>query len=78
MTKAKTRADLEAAGYKFDPTDEEGLSVPVKCRGCGAEIFWAKTPRGKRMPFDARTFEPHWATCPQAKEFRNGKPWKGK
>jgi hypothetical protein len=27
-----------------------------KCKSCGAEIIWAKTPTGKSMPLDA---EPH-------------------
>jgi len=25
-----------------------------KCRGCTAEIIWAKTSRGKNMPVDAK------------------------
>lgn len=28
-----------------------------RCRGCGAEIIWMKTPMGKKMPADA---EPVW------------------
>jgi hypothetical protein len=24
-----------------------------KCKSCGAEIIWAKTAKGKKMPFDA-------------------------
>jgi hypothetical protein len=74
-TKPKTRKDLEAAGYKFDQADEEGLP-PAKCRGCDAEILWARTPRGNRMPFDVGTFEVHWVTCPEAQQFR--KPKMGK
>jgi hypothetical protein len=64
----KTRKDLESAGYVF--------LNEAKCRGCGAEIIWAKTARGKRMPFDRETLEPHWATCPQAKEFKGERPGK--
>jgi len=26
-----------------------------KCSGCGAEIFWVKTPTGRTMPLDARS-----------------------
>jgi hypothetical protein len=62
----KTREDLEAAGYIF--LDQ------AKCRGCGAAIVWFSTPKGKRMPFDRATFEPHWASCPQAKEFKGERP----
>lgn len=25
-----------------------------KCRSCGADIIWAKTPKGKAMPIDAQ------------------------
>lgn len=25
----------------------------VKCQKCGADIFWAKSPRGSRIPMDA-------------------------
>lgn len=53
------------------------------CKGCGAEIVWIKTPNGKNMPCNAEktiivTPEgqtvtghiPHWATCPQSKNFK--------
>ena len=26
----------------------------AKCKGCGAEIIWAKTDKGKNMPFDKK------------------------
>ena len=77
-----------------------------KCRKCGAEIIFIRTPRGKYMPADpqlapyklgagggpvitpegevirgvgepfglepadGRGYIPHWATCPNAEEFR--------
>ena len=25
-----------------------------KCKGCGAEIIWTKTEKGKNMPLDAK------------------------
>lgn len=28
-----------------------------KCRGCGAEVIWMKTPAGRKMPVDP---EPVW------------------
>ena len=66
----KSREDLESAGYVF--------GGPAKCRGCGAAIFWFETPKEKRMPFSwlpasPSDLEPHWATCPQAKEFKKKK-----
>lgn len=29
------------------------LVVSAKCRSCGAEIVWAQTKQGKKMPVDA-------------------------
>lgn len=42
---------------------------PSPCRGCRARIWWVKTPAGKAMPVDSDG-TPHWATCPQAKQFK--------
>jgi len=57
----------------------------AKCRGCGAEIIWLQTEKGKPMPCDpgkvtvvtekgqvVSGYIPHWATCPKAKEFKGG------
>lgn len=44
----------------------------VKCRGCGAPIYWIVTKNDKRMPVD-RDGTSHFATCPGANEFRKGK-----
>ena len=57
-----------------------------QCRSCGAEIVWMKTGSGKNIPVDAETvadegatiFDPeqmisHFATCPEAKEWREKK-----
>ena len=55
-----------------------------RCRSCGAEIFWIKnTQTGKLIPCDPRVRtvitetgncikgrETHFATCPQAEEWR--------
>lgn len=54
-----------------------------KCRWCGKEINWIKTPAGKAMPVDIETITvvtvngevvkghmPHWATCPAAQQFK--------
>ena len=53
------------------------------CRGCGAEIVWITSPRGKPIPCDPPEVTvvteaghvvsgrvSHWATCPQAEQFR--------
>ncbi len=58
----KTDAQLLKAGYKFDGKKH--------CRGCGREIEWWWTPKGKHIPLDPGTMEPHWATCPVAEQFR--------
>jgi hypothetical protein len=54
-----------------------GLEVMVdfskpssKCRGCGAEIYWCKTPSGQTMPIILHS---HFADCPKADEFRESK-----
>lgn len=57
-----------------------------KCKGCGAEIVWIKTPAGKAMPCDPNKviivtdegetvagYTPHWASCPAAKRFKQAK-----
>jgi hypothetical protein len=45
---------------------------PSTCRGCQATIYWLVTEKGKRMPVDPDG-TPHWATCPNAQEFRRRK-----
>lgn len=42
---------------------------PAHCRSCGAEVAWATTPKGHRMPLD-RDGTSHFATCPQASDWR--------
>ena len=58
----KTNTDLAAQGYVFDNS--------AHCRGCGAEIDWYRTPKGKKIPLDPGTLEAHWSSCPKAKDFR--------
>ncbi len=43
------------------------------CRSCLAQIAWVTTPAGKRMPVDPATDESHFASCPQAKNWRKAK-----
>jgi hypothetical protein len=58
----RTDTELTSAGYEYESKD--------KCRGCQADIEWWLTPRGKHMPLDPGTLEPHWSTCPKAKDFK--------
>jgi hypothetical protein len=56
---------------------------PNTCRACGKEIVFLTTRTGSKMPTDAETVEPgdelfdpkrhtaHWATCPEADQFRS-------
>lgn len=59
----------------------------ARCRGCGAEIDWVETTKGKRMPVDVKPIvtvvtdtgqvvrgrTPHWQNCPASDEFRGNK-----
>lgn len=56
-----------------------------KCRACGEEIIFMPTKAGKLIPVNADTYDysklfdikkhtSHFATCPQAKQFRSSKP----
>jgi hypothetical protein len=58
----RTDIDLTAQGYEYESK--------TRCRGCGAEIEFWRTPKGKHMPLDPGTLEPHWAHCPKAEAFR--------
>ncbi len=60
----KTHAELKAAGYKFQ--------CWRRCTGsrCRRMIYLYKTPKGKTMPIDPATFEPHHATCVDVDTFR--------
>ncbi|HXP82603.1 MAG TPA: hypothetical protein VN976_22075 [Verrucomicrobiae bacterium] len=72
---------LNMAGYGFEDVGT--------CSGCGAEIEWWKTPRGKKMPISVVPVYrvegdptstllrhdriPHFANCPKVKDFRKKK-----
>jgi hypothetical protein len=58
----RTDTELAAQGYEFK---NKGT-----CKGCRAEIEWWTTPKGKSIPLDAGTLEPHWSNCPNAGDFR--------
>lgn len=58
----------------------------AECRGCKQKIKWVEMASGKKMPLDEKpvsmidvkdgigavveVFTPHWATCPQANDFK--------
>lgn len=43
-----------------------------RCRGCGAEIAWARSPKGATTPLD-RDGTNHFITCPDRDRFRRKK-----
>jgi|GEM_PF-1921877 len=63
MSFPTTMEELKAQGYKF--------GGEAQCKGCGEDIEWWTTPRGKKMPCDVGTATPHWSTCPNAKDFKS-------
>lgn len=48
------------------------FASPTECRGCKALIYWIQTAAGKAMPVNPDGVS-HFATCPNAPEFRRGK-----
>src|SRR5689334_19309212 len=63
MSFPTTIEEMKQQGYKFSGEGE--------CRSCGADIEWWETPRGKKMPTDHGTANPHWSSCPNAEQHRN-------
>jgi len=55
--------------------NDEESAMPA-CRGCGAAVTFVVTKNGKRMPTDPDG-KSHFATCPQARRFRQPKTPKG-
>ena len=57
-----------------------------RCKGCGAAVFWIYTIKGKWMITErepmticdsfgnvSQGYPVHWATCPEAKQFKKKK-----
>ena len=55
-----------------------------KCKGCGVEVVWITTEKGKKMICEAKPITvitaagtlvtgwvPHWGNCPYSDQFRN-------
>jgi hypothetical protein len=63
----KSTEQLYDAGYR--------LVRIGTCRSpnCGRKIEFWQTPKGKLIPLDSGTFEPHWASCVDAAKFRRAK-----
>lgn len=59
---------------KTVPGVEDSLfdGQPSRCRSCGAEVWWARMSSGRSMPVN-RDKTSHFATCPQAGQWRRGK-----
>lgn len=58
---------MKAAGYRFDNH--------ARCKGCGEDIEWWITPRGKSLPMNLMPHPDspaisHWSTCEEAPLFR--------
>jgi hypothetical protein len=69
-----TREQLITSGYNLPP-----IGMTVTCNGetCTARIAWASTPSGRMMPLTVTPrpgqptlYNPHFADCPNAKDFR--------
>lgn len=67
-----TRGEMLNAGYKYGSTEQ--------CKGCQATIEFWYTPQNTRIPMNpmreadsAAPVKSHFATCPQAEEFRRKK-----
>jgi hypothetical protein len=58
----KTEQELAEAGYEFENTG--------KCKGCGMEIAWYRTPRGRHISLNEGTLESHFNSCPKVQDFR--------
>jgi hypothetical protein len=52
------RAEMERDGWIFD-----GDGQPKPCRECGADIEWAKSPRGKNVSIDYQHCTVHFTHC---------------
>ena len=70
MAFPRTFDELKAADYKF--------SNDAICKGCGDDIEWWETPKGKKIPMNLMTAGSspavaHWSTCSDAASFRRKK-----
>ena len=52
----RTRQEMTEHGWKINPLNSE-------CRNCGAEITWATSPNGKKLPLDVNSTSAHFKSC---------------
>lgn len=70
------RVDVRSGGGSTFQAEWNGKLV--ECQGCGELIGFAKTVKGRWVPIDppeddGSPVEPHWATCPNASDFKSRK-----
>jgi hypothetical protein len=68
MAFPKNLSEMKPAGYKFESH--------ARCKGCGEQIEWWSTPRGKKIPMNvmetgSHAAVAHWTTCSEAPLFRD-------
>jgi hypothetical protein len=70
MSLPDTFVTLAEAGYRYVGRG--------RCKGCGLTVEWFYTRKNRLMPFSVKTgkvtqYEPHWASCSAAAQFRRKK-----
>jgi len=77
--------EMHEEEFEIEDDDRDPKKDYAKCKSCKAKIFFIETSKGKQMPIDADPdekgnieidglkYRSHFATCPQAKEWRKGK-----
>ncbi len=63
------RKHFDPKGYREIALERSGfhyLSHGV-CKECGGAFLWYETPKGKVIPLDEDSLEPHWKACKKGK-----------
>ena len=58
----------DSLGSDREEYDDDDTTL---CKSCGVEIRFEQTDKGKWMPMEVSTNEPHWGNCPGADKHRN-------
>lgn len=69
----RTNGEMLMRGY-----EPSSATTYAKCRGCGADVEWWRTPTGRNLPMNPMPTPEtpaiaHWSTCTKADSFRKGK-----